>query len=387
MAGRPPLPPGTWGKISVSKTQTGTYQAEARYAFFSGNVAKQRARGHSDSSARSALIQKLKELNDEAGIGNEITRTSTVAELAEFWLLEKELEGLAANTLRGYRTVANNHILPAIGARRIGTCRTGVVDQVIKNHGAAGRSTAKLRNALHQMFDVAVRHDALPANPVASAKKIRRPKRKVLHLDVDQVADVRELIDTAMKKKRPGPRMSDDLRDMVDLILATGCRIGEVLGFIYPEIDLSSEMPTVTVSGTVVTETGKGTFRQPWPKTNAGFRTLVLPPFGVDIVLRRTVEKSANPLDAVFATRNKTWYQVANLETMWNRIVDDTAYDWVTFHVFRKSVATLIDRSVDAKAAAAQLGHTNEQITIEHYIHKPKLAPDLTAHLEAFRRT
>lgn len=362
------------------------YQAEARYAFFSGSVAKQRARGPSDSAARSALIQKLKDLNDEAGIGTEITSASTVAELARFWLREKELEGLAANTLRGYRGVVNNHVLPAIGARRVGTCRTGVLDNVIKNHVATGSSGTKLRNALHQMFDVAVRHDAIPANPVASVKKVRQPKKEIRHLDVDQVAEVRALIDAAMKQDRPGPKMSDDLRDMVDLMLATGCRSGEVLAFIHPEINLSVDKPTVTVSGTVVTETGKGTFRQPWPKTNAGFRTLVLPPFGVDIVLRRTVEKAANPLDALFVTRNSTWYQVANLETLWNRIVDDTRYDWVTFHVFRKSVATLIDHAADAKAAAAQLGHTNERITIEHYIHKPKLAPDMTAHLESFRR-
>ena len=69
----------------------------------------------------------------------------------------------------------------------------------------------------------------------------------------------------------------------------------------------------------------------------------------------------------------------------WNRVVDDTAYDWVTFHTFRKSVATLIDQTVDSKAAQAQLGHANEDITLEHYIHKAKIAPDLTDYLERFR--
>ena len=154
--------------------------------------------------------------------------------------------------------------------------------------------------------------------------------------------------------------MTADLRDIVDLMLATGCRIGEAAGFIYPEIDLSSDTPTLTVSGTIVTETGMGTFRQPWTKSEAGYRTLFLPPFAVDILMRRMIESPANKDGAVFTTRNGTWRQVSNWERLWNRVVDGTAYDWVTFHTFRKSVATLIDQTVDSKAAQAQLGHANE---------------------------
>lgn len=180
-------------------------------------------------------------------------------------------------------------------------------------------------------------------------------------------------------------RLDGRLAAPVDLMLATGCRIGEAAGFIYPEIDLSSETPTLTVSGTIVTETGKGTFRQPWTKSDAGYRTLFLPPFAVDILMRRMIESPANRNGAVFTTRNGTWRQVSNWERLWNRVVDGTAYDWVTFHTFRKSVATLIDQTVDSKAAQAQLGHANEDITLEHYIHKAKVAPDLTDYLERFR--
>jgi integrase len=40
-------------------------------------------------------------------------------------------------------------------------------------------------------------------------------------------------------------------------------------------------------------------------------------------------------------------------------------------------VATLIDREADAKTAAAQLGHTSEEITNTYYIEKPAVAPDV----------
>ena len=47
----------------------------------------------------------------------------------------------------------------------------------------------------------------------------------------------------------------------------------------------------------------------------------------------------------------------------------------------RTSVATLIDQTVDPKAAQAERGHADEDITLEHYIHEAEVAPDLTDYL------
>jgi integrase len=382
---RPHMPPGTWGKIGVTATKTGTYQAEARYAFFSGRVVKQRARGHSESAARTALIQKLQVLNGAEAADGELTPMTTVAELAVFWLKEKEAAGVSVNSMKTYRSTVRNQVVPVIGERRIVDCRTSVIDRIIKDRAALGQSISMLRKVLHGMFGVAVRHDAISSNPVKDAVRITRPRTEIAHLDLEQVNQVRGLIDADMGRDRPGPKVTSDLRDLVDLMLATGCRIGEAGAFVYSEIDLAVEKPTLTVSGTIITETGRGTFRQPWTKTDAGYRTLILPPFAVDILMRRMVENSANRHGAVFPTRQGTWRQVSNWERMWNRVVDDTAYDWVTFHTFRKSVATLIDREVGIKAAQAQLGHDSEDITRDFYIHKAALAPDLSRHLEQFR--
>lgn len=201
---------------------------------------------------------------------------------------------------------------------------------------------------------------------------------------------MRTLIEESIGKKRPGPRPTTDLQDAVDLILGTGCRIGEIGALVFPEIvfpeiDLAVTSPTLTVSGTIITETGVGTYRQSWAKTTAGYRTLYLPPFAVGLLLRRRVENHANPHDAVFPTRRGTWRQVSNWERMWNQVVDGTAFDWVTFHTFRRSVATLIDREVGIEAARAQLGHEDSDITRDFYVHEASLAPDLTVHLERFR--
>ena len=49
------------------------------------------------------------------------------------------------------------------------------------------------------------------------------------------------------------------MADIIDLMLATGCRIGEILALRWSDLDLDGDLPTLTVSGTIKTETGTGT--------------------------------------------------------------------------------------------------------------------------------
>ena len=70
---RPPMPPGSWGKIRVTRTESGTLEASARYVYFSGRVARIRARGHSTQAARTALLRKLQELNGAEAAEGDLT--------------------------------------------------------------------------------------------------------------------------------------------------------------------------------------------------------------------------------------------------------------------------------------------------------------------------
>lgn len=384
--GRPPTPPGEWGNVKTTELPTGVHEAAARYATFGGLTIKVRARGATAEDAVSELEARLEKKRRADGAESVLTPDSTVSELASFWLEEKSIEGyVGASSLNVYRGVVDNQIVPIFGARRIGDCRASTIDKVIKDRAATGQSTKQLRNALNQMFSLAVRHDAILSNPTRDAARTVRPKKEIVRLSLEQVAELRLLIAEEMQRKRPGPKMSMLISDVVDVMLGTGCRIGEVLALRWADVDLDSEAPTVTIAGTIETLKGEGTFRKPRPKSEAGFRVLLLPDFVVDLLRRRREEEAANPIDAVFGTRNGTWHQVSNVNTQWNRVVDGSAYDWVTFHVFRKSVASHIDEMENEDAAAAQLGHASSKTTRDHYIVKAKRAPDLTEYLDAFR--
>ena len=42
---------------------------------------------------------------------------------------------------------------------------------------------------------------------------------------------------------RPGPKASGDMADIIDLMLATGCRISEVLALRWSNLDLEADRP------------------------------------------------------------------------------------------------------------------------------------------------
>ncbi|CAB4775467.1 unannotated protein [freshwater metagenome] len=72
------------------------------------------------------------------------------------------------------------------------------------------------------------------------------------------------------------------------------------------------------------------------------------------------------------------------MERRWRAVRKDAGLDWVKPHMFRKTVATLIDRLADKEIAARQLGHSSSAITAEFYIEKDWSAPAVGHILEAF---
>jgi integrase len=100
------------------------------------------------------------------------------------------------------------------------------------------------------------------------------------------------------------------------------------------------------------------------------------------MLLARKLVAAANPHDAVFASRRGTWLSRNNVRRQWRQARADADLSWVTPHTFRKTVATLIKEETDTKSAAAQLGHSSEEITTTYYIAKPVQAPDVSDVLE-----
>jgi integrase len=228
---RPELPLGTWGQIRREQMGTQRYRARARFRDYDGLTRDVEAWGTSGAAAERALRVKLRDRSTPNN--DEITPDMRIARLGELWLDEITAEErIAPQTLSRYETSFRTAVRPALGNLRLREATVSRLDRFLKavaaKHPAAARAA---KTVLGQMLAMAVRHDALATNPVRDIGRLRKPRRTVKALSVEDLHAVRTAIRDWQTPPpgKPGPRHTGDLADIVDLLLATGARIGEVL--------------------------------------------------------------------------------------------------------------------------------------------------------------
>ena len=110
------------------------------------------------------------------------------------------------------------------------------------------------------MLDAAVANGALSLNPVRGSLSISRPTPDHRSLTIAELESVRTAVRTWLHKDRSGPKSSGDIADIIEVMLATGARIGEVLALRWADIDLGARV--IDVNATIKTESGTGTYRK-----------------------------------------------------------------------------------------------------------------------------
>ncbi|WP_430791301.1 tyrosine-type recombinase/integrase [Actinoplanes sp. G11-F43] len=316
-------------------------------------------------------------------VSGEVTPDTTVEQLADAWIDEILIEDrIKRQTVDHYANNLHYWILPAIGDMTIREATVGALDRYLKTLARTHPSGAqRCKGTLLQMFSLAVRHGAIPANPVRDVGRLPKPRKIVQAMSIDEIQRVRHALHLWRTTKAVGPRKSRACTDLFDLLLATGCRIGEACALRWQDIDLDAR--TLTVAGTMVFLKNTGWERQESPKTLAGQRTIHLPAFALTMLSRRQTEEPHNQDDPLFASRTGTFVQPDNMRRSLRCALQRQAdLKWVSPHVFRKTVATVLSGQGLVTEAAAQLGHVDESITKKFYIQKPSTAPDVSHALE-----
>ena len=316
-------------------------------------------------------------------VSREVTADMTVEQLADAWIDEIIVENRVKQQTVGY--YANNlhyWILPAIGEMTLQEATVGVLDRYLKTLARTHPSGAqRCKGTLLQMFCLAVRHGALPSNPVRDVGRLPKPRKIVQAMTLDEIERVRHALHLWRTTKAVGPKKSRACTDLFDLLLATGCRIGEACALRWQDIDLSAG--TLTVAGTMVFLRNTGWERQESPKTIAGQRTIHLPSFALAMLRRRQSEEPHLGDSPLFASRAGTFVQPDNMRRSLRCALQRQAdLKWVSPHVFRKTVATVLSGQGLVTEAAAQLGHADESITKKFYVQKPSTAPNVSQALE-----
>jgi integrase len=260
---------------------------------------------------------------------------TTIGELVDAWLMQLRVSARLENTtINEYERVLRKLVLPELGTVRLGELTTNRVNAVLAELGT--RSVNRQRKAkvvTGAMLDLAVQCGALSSNPARGSISVSRPQTQTKTLTPSDLETARQALRAWVSKKRSGPKATADMADIIDLMLGTGARIGEVLALRWSDVDLDGQR--VQIRATIKTETSVGTYRKPL----ASARSIELPEFAVAMLRRRRCTAREGHIDAVFPTRNGTWQQVNNVERRWRQIRTDAGLDWVTPDLFRHHVA------------------------------------------------
>lgn len=233
-------------------------------------------------------------------VGDLPTRTMRTAAWLTYWLESIAAKEIRPATLRGYRSVVERHIIPAIGDQRIDRLTAAHVRAVHERitstpknaeHPEKGTLSSTYALNAHRVLSSALtaaeREGLIVRNPAEVVKAPRKQRTQLEALDVPEALLIIRLAFDALERASQGEEY-DPYPMRWATALFTGARRGEVLGLeqdrikggTTPHIDLSWQLQRHThgfeppadydyrqlVGGLYLTR----------PKSDAGWRTIPL---------------------------------------------------------------------------------------------------------------
>ena len=384
--GRPRTAIGTFGEFTYVPAPNGRIKARVRFRDDDGQLRLVQATGGTRKSAERALKQKLTRRDRFSAGSRDLSGDSTFGRLVEVWLADLDLtDKLAPSTRALYERNMRQLVMPAFESHTLREINVRKVDQFIKKLASTkSYSTAKqARTVLSLAFGLAVRYDALKENPVRGIARMHKPPSQTMALTLEQVDAIR---DAARGWRRapgtPGPPPDGQLEQIIEAMLGTSARIGEVLAIRKCDVDVTVSPATVRICGTIVSPAGKPTYRQAHPKTQKSTRVVSVPSFAAEVIRQRLVVVGPEgPDQLLFFTRNGTPLTTNNVRRRLRAVLSEAGIEGVTPHAFRRTVATVLDRASGPDLAAELLGHTSSKITKEHYIQPDEAVDPVTAEI------
>jgi integrase len=350
--------PTRYRGISYRKRGNGTRQYSV---YFKGRYIRV------DGSEQEALAKQA-DLRNKQARGERLAAPTkaTFAEVAEQWYESKHR--LRPYTRRNYRSTLDRILLPRFGAMKISAITVEHVATLIRDlekSGLAPTTITDYTKPLGGTMKYAVRRGMISVNPCTLLTRDDRPRpreRKPDHVWND--AEMENLVEAA-ERLALLPEARYDYAPVLKTALATGLRLGELLGLQWADIDLHAGELHVRRQWTRLAEYAP-------VKTAAGVRRV---PLASDMVAYLRKHKLSAEFsrgdDPVFASKSGRPLGHRNAT---GRGFEPTAkaagIEEVSFHSMRHAFASrMIDRGISSTVLARLMGHESSAITERRYIH------------------
>lgn len=208
------------------------------YSFEASTVDGKRKRiervgGRTKKEAEAALRKALEEYN-RAGLHFEPSEIS-VSDYFDYWIKNYVMLNCKYNTRMGYEQMIKNHIKPALGIYKLKSLTTPILQKFINDKFLIGFSKNHLTNLI-TVLSGALKYAIYPCGFTKenSMQYVKYPRYEHSKAEIDHkvisLADFEKIIERFPFKS------SFYISIMIGYY--TGCRIGEVLGLTWADIDL-----------------------------------------------------------------------------------------------------------------------------------------------------
>jgi integrase len=312
-------------------------------------------------------LAKLSDLRAKSARGEPVAHPNVkFSVVAEEWFESKRR--LRPWTLKSYRAALDNVLLPRFGNFKLAQISTRHISALIRDLEAKGLSRSYIDNLLKPLggtYKFAMSRGLIGSNPMALLTEDERPPRKPRHVFEWSPESVEVLL-LASRDLAAKPTSRYDYTPLLTAAIRTGLRLGELLGLLWRDVDLTGNSPSLYVHQQW---TRSGELAE--PKTPKAIRRVPLGPSVVKFLAEHKLRSGAGDADFVFASRSGKALTHRNVQRRgFDRAAEAAGLEGVTFHDLRHAFASLmIERGVSSTVLANLLGHRSPTTTEGVYVH------------------
>ncbi|HEP1541287.1 TPA: tyrosine-type recombinase/integrase [Streptococcus pyogenes] len=333
------------------------------------------------STKKGVKIKARDALNNFAMNGYTVKEKPTVTtykELTALWW-ESYKNTIKPNSRQSMEGIVRLHILPAFGDCKLSKLTTPVIQQQVNkwannaNKGIKGAyaNYSFLNNINRRILQYGVTMQVIEHNPardVIIPRKQNNKEHKVKFFSNQELKQFLNYLDDLDLSSY------ENFFDYVlyKTLLATGCRIGEVLALEWSDIDLKKG--TIKVSKTLNRYQETNT-----PKSKAGLRDIEIDRATVLLLKQYKNRQQVLSWDLgrsetiVFTPFTTKYAYACLLRKRLQKHFKAAGVPDISFHGFRHTHATImLYAGIEAKDLQYRLGHSNISMTLNTYVHATK---------------
>lgn len=360
-------------KIKEHKKKNGAIVYRASIYLGIDQVTGKKAKTSVTGRTRKEVKQKARHAQDEF-ISNGYTVTKVVPiknyqELAELWLENYQLT-VKPQTFIATKRMLYNHLIPIFGTMKVDKLTVSYIQRFINDLSNQLVHYGVVHSINRRVLQYGVSLQLLPFNPARDVMLPKVPKKENKAIKFIAPEDLKALM--AYMEKLANKKFSYFFDYVLySVLLATGCRFGEVVALEWSDIDLENGTISITKNYSRLLKL-IGT-----PKSKAGVRVISIDKKTINLLRlyknrqrQLFIETGTRVSAVVFSTPLKEYQNMATRQESLDRRITEVSIPRFTFHAFRHTHASLLlNAGISYKELQYRLGHATLAMTMDIYGH------------------